>query len=70
METWYPLLTLICTAITSFAGVMISNKLVNFRLEQLEKKVEAHNNLVIRMTKVESTVDNLKSRVNDLEDSQ
>ena len=70
METWYPLLSLICTAITSFAGVMISNKLVNFRLEQLEKKVEAHNNLVIRMTKVESTVDDLKSRVNDLEDNQ
>lgn len=70
METWYPLLSLICTAITSFAGVMISNKLVNFRLEQLEKKVEAHNNLVIRMTKVETAVDDLKSRVNDLEDSQ
>lgn len=70
METWYPLLSLICTAITSFAGVMISNKLVNYRLEQLEKKVEAHNNLVIRMTKVEATVDDLKSRVNDLEDSR
>lgn len=32
----------------SLIGVLTSSKLTNYRLEQLEKKVEAHNNLVER----------------------
>lgn len=33
----------------SFGGIMAANKLVNYRLGQLEKKVDEHNNLVSRM---------------------
>lgn len=32
----------------SLIGVLASNKLTNYRIEQLEKKVEKHNNLVER----------------------
>ena len=74
METWYPLLTLICTAITSFAGVMISNKLVNYRLEQLEKKVEKHNTIIERtyalergQTLLEEKIKVANHRIDDLE---
>ena len=39
------------TIIGTFAGIMTSTKLTNYRLEQLEKKVDKHNNLVERMYK-------------------
>lgn len=41
------------TLIGSFSGIMAANKLTVYRIEQLEKKVEAHNNLVNRMYEVE-----------------
>ena len=34
--------------IGSLLGVLASNKLTNYRIEQLERKVEKHNNLVER----------------------
>lgn len=37
----------------SILGVLTSAKLTNYRLEQLEKRVQAHNNLVERMYQVE-----------------
>ena len=43
------LIALIGTIIGSFGGIIISSKLSNYRIEQLEKKVEKHNNLVERV---------------------
>ena len=40
------LLSLVGTLGGSFLGVLASNKLINYRIQQLEKKVEKHNNLV------------------------
>ena len=36
---------------------MTANKLTNYRVEQLEKKVDKHNNLIERMYDLESRVD-------------
>ena len=41
----------------SFGGILVSNKLTNYRLEQLEKKVQAHNNLVERTYHLEGEMD-------------
>ncbi len=49
------LLSLVGTLVGSLLGVLASNKLTNYRIEQLEKKVQAHNNLVDRMYRVEET---------------
>lgn len=46
-------LSLVGTLIGTFGGILAANKLTNYRIEQLEKKVEAHNNLVSRMYEVE-----------------
>lgn len=43
------LLALIGTLIGTFGGIVTANKLTNFRIEQLEKKVEKHNNVVERV---------------------
>ena len=41
------------SGIGSLAGVMVSSKLMLYRIEQLEKKVQAHNNLIDRTYKLE-----------------
>ena len=53
----------------AFAGVMASAKLTNFRLKQLEDKVNKHNNMVERtyalegrMTEAEHDIRDLKAR--------
>lgn len=47
------LLSLAGTAIGSVIGILANNKLVIYRLEQLEKKVEKHNNVVERVACLE-----------------
>ena len=44
------------TIIGSLIGVIASSKLTNYRIEQLEKKVEKHNNVVERMYNLETRV--------------
>ena len=63
-------LSLIGTGIGSLTGIMVSNKLTNYRIEQLEQKVEKHNNLVERMIKVEQTVKEQTRRIESLEDEE
>ena len=36
------------TLVGTFAGIMTSTKLTNYRIEQLERKVEKHNSVVER----------------------
>lgn len=55
-----------CTLLGSMFGVIASGKLTNYRLEQLEKKVQAHNNLVDRMYKVEKKQEQLDQKVDML----
>lgn len=47
------LITLTGSGVGSLAGIIISNKLTNYRIEQLEKKVEKHNSIVERTYKIE-----------------
>lgn len=58
------------SAIGAFAGVMASAKLTNFRLQQLEDKVNRHNNMIERtyalegrMTEAEHDIRDLKGRI-------
>ena len=37
------------TMIGTFGGIITANKLTNYRIEQLEKKVEKHNSVVERV---------------------
>lgn len=47
------LIALVGTLSGSFGGIMISSKLSNYRIEQLEKKVEKHNSLIERVCRLE-----------------
>jgi len=47
------LIALAGTAIGSLGGILAASKLSNYRIEQLEKKVDKHNNVVERIAVVE-----------------
>ena len=47
------ILSLIGTLIGSLCGILTANKLTNYRIEQLEKKVEKHNQVIERVYKLE-----------------
>lgn len=47
-------LSLVGTLLGSIFGILAANKLTNYRIEQLEKKVEKHNNVIERVYKLET----------------
>lgn len=58
--------SLIGTLVGSLAGIMTANKLTTYRLEQLEKKVKKHNNLVERMAIVEQSTKSAHHRIDEI----
>lgn len=55
------------TAVGSLGGILAANKLVNFRLEALEEKVQKHNNLIERMYVVEERSKSNQHRLDEVE---
>lgn len=51
----------------SWLGVRQSNKLVNWRIDQLEEKVTMHNRLVERLAVAERDVTSAHQRIDKLE---
>lgn len=65
------------SAIGSLIGIMANSKLMNYRIQQLEEKVNKHNNLVERTYKLEERMEVADEklrvanhRIYDLEDKQ
>ncbi len=61
-------LSLIGTPGGSLGGILVSSKLTNFRLQQLENRVAEHNNFARRMPVVEEQIKEITERVEDLEE--
>ena len=55
------------TAIGSLGGILAANRLTTYRIEQLEKKVEKHNNLVERTYDLERRESLLEARLTEHE---
>lgn len=69
------LISLAGTMIGSFGGIVTANKLISYRVEQLEKKVDKHNMVIERVYKLEQSEavfhEEMKvanHRIDDLED--
>jgi hypothetical protein len=61
------LITVGGTALSAFFGVIIASRLTNYRIAQLEKKVEKHNTLVERMVVVEQSCKSAHHRLDEAE---
>ena len=56
-------ISLVGTLGGTLGGILVSNKLTNYRIEQLEKKVDKHNNLIERMYKAEDSINILDEKI-------
>lgn len=64
---WLAFAAAAVTALLSFAGVYVANRkqtaLMDYRLQQLEKKVDKHNQVIERTFKLEQQVSDLEKRM-------
>ena len=61
-------MAMIGTIIGSWMGVRESNRMVNFRLDNLEKKVEKHNNVVERTAVLERDMKTAFHLINEMKE--
>lgn len=54
----------------TLVGILVSAKLTNYRLEQLEKKVDKHNTVIERTFILEEQMKVANHRISDLEESE
>ena len=47
----------------TLGGIALNSKLSNYRIEQLEKKVDKHNNLIERMFRAEEAITVLDEKI-------
>lgn len=71
------LISLAGSLLGTFAGIFATSKLTEYRLKELEKKVEKHNNLIERTYRIEDKLVLLEEkirvanhRIEDLEGKQ
>ena len=60
------IISLIGTLVGTFAGILTSTKLSNYRIEQLEKKVEKHNSVVERTALLERDMKTVWHEINEI----
>lgn len=58
------IVSMLGTLVGTFAGILTSAKLSNYRIEQLEKKVEQFNNFSMRIVAIETDLKNIKEGIN------
>ncbi len=66
-EVIVSLITLLGSALGTFAGIAVNSRLTNYRIEQLESKVDKHNSVIERTGKLEERVSGMDYRLKELE---
>ena len=64
---WVALIAFGGTLVGSLGGIVASAKLTSYRIEQLEKKVDKHNNFASRIPIVETQMEEVFHRLDNLE---
>ncbi len=59
-------MSLVGTLAGTFGGILVSNKLTNYRIEQLERRVQAHNSIVERTYVLEGQMVEAQHDIRDL----
>lgn len=62
------LVSLVGTLVGTFGGIITASKLTNYRIEQLERKVDKHNNFAERIPLIQNDIKVANRRIDDLEE--
>lgn len=65
-EVLVAVLSLLGTAFGSVTGIMAANKLTNYRIAELKKKVDKHNTIIERFALLEQDNSTQWKRIDDL----
>lgn len=60
------ILSLVGTLVGSLGGIMTANRLTNYRIQQLEEKVEKHNKVIERVYNLEKNEAIIKEEIEHL----
>ena len=63
-------ISLIGTLFGTFAGILTSTKLSNYRIDQLEKKVEKHNSVIERTAILERDMKNAWHEIDEIKQEE
>jgi len=71
---WTAIISGLCVAIPSVLATISSNKrnndLVIYRIDELDKKVHEHNNLIDRMYKAEKSISLIESELKEVKSAK
>ena len=67
-ETQTNIIIAVCGCIGSIIGSLGGFRLISYRVEQLEKKVDKHNNFAERLPVVEEQIKVINHRLEDVEE--
>ena len=66
-ELWVALFSFAGTMIGTLGGIVAAGKLTNYRIAQLEKKVDKHNGFGERIPLIEEKIKVINHRLEDIE---
>ena len=67
LEIWIAIFSFLGTSVGTVGGIMTSTKLTNYRIRELEKKVDKHNNFTQRVPLLEERVKLQEQRISTIE---
>lgn len=65
-EVLHALINAIAVIVSGLISAIVSNKLMAYRIEQLEKKVDKHNSVIDRTYHLEAQVEVLENEIDNL----
>ena len=69
-EVLHALINAVSVIVSGLIAAIVSNKLMAYRIEQLEKKVDKHNSLIDRTYHLEAQVEVLENEVENLKNNK
>lgn len=67
-EVLNTLISAIAVIVSGLISAIVSNKLMAYRIEQLEKKVDKHNSVIDRTYHLEAEVEVIENEIENLKD--
>lgn len=65
-EVLNALISAIAVIVSGLISAVVSNKLMTYRIEQLEKKVDKHNSVIDRTYHLEAEVEVIENEIDNL----